>query len=42
MAQLNGVTCIEDPRKLAWRKVPRAFFVHLEAGSYPEQTLRAD
>ena len=36
------VTCIEDLRKIACRKVPRAFFDYAEAGSYSEETLRAN
>jgi L-lactate dehydrogenase (cytochrome) len=36
------VTCIEDLRERARRKVPRAFFDYAEAGSYSQQTLRAN
>ncbi|HQR20911.1 MAG TPA: alpha-hydroxy acid oxidase [Burkholderiaceae bacterium] len=36
------VTCIEDLRQLARRRVPRAFFEYAEAGSYAEETLRAN
>ncbi|WP_299642416.1 alpha-hydroxy acid oxidase [Devosia sp.] len=36
------MTCIEDLRRVARRKVPRAFFGYAEAGSYSEQTLRAN
>lgn len=36
------ITCIEDLRQLAQRKVPRAFFGYVEAGSYHEETLRAN
>jgi L-lactate dehydrogenase (cytochrome) len=39
---LGTVTCIEDLRRLARRKVPRAFFDYAEAGSYSQQTLRAN
>jgi L-lactate dehydrogenase (cytochrome) len=42
MAPLNGVTCIDELRNLAQRRVPRAFFEYVEAGSYSEQTLRAN
>jgi L-lactate dehydrogenase (cytochrome) len=35
-------TCIEDLRQVARRKVPKAFFDYLEAGSYSEATLRAN
>jgi L-lactate dehydrogenase (cytochrome) len=38
----KGITCIEDLRLVARRKVPRAFFDYTEAGSYSEQTLRAN
>ena len=38
--QLKNMTCIEDLRRAARRKVPRAFFGYAEAGSYSEQTLR--
>ena len=36
------MTCIEDLRQLARRKVPRAFFDYCESGSYAEETLRAN
>jgi L-lactate dehydrogenase (cytochrome) len=36
------MTCIEDLRRVARRKVPRVFFDYAEAGSYAEQTLRAN
>ena len=39
---MKGVTCIEDLRCLARRKVPRALFDYAEAGSYSEETLRAN
>ncbi len=42
MRELRNVTCIEDLRAIARRKVPRAFFDYAEAGSYSEQTLRAN
>src|SRR5258708_3727264 len=42
MRELRNVTCIEDLRTMARRKVPRAFFDYAEAGSYSEQTLRAN
>src|SRR5215468_2916620 len=35
-------TCIEDLRQIARRRVPRAFFDYVEAGSYAEETLRAN
>lgn len=39
---MKAMTCIEDLRQLASRKVPRAFFDYAEAGSYAEETLRAN
>src|SRR6478672_6832899 len=36
------MTCIEDLRQAARRRVPRQFFDYAEAGSYTEQTLRAN
>jgi L-lactate dehydrogenase (cytochrome) len=36
------ITCIEDLREEARRKVPRAFFDYTEAGSYAQETLRAN
>jgi L-lactate dehydrogenase (cytochrome) len=36
------MTCIEDLRQAASRKVPRAFFDFVEGGSYTEQTLAAN
>jgi L-lactate dehydrogenase (cytochrome) len=36
------ITCIEDLRQLARRKVPRAFFDYADRGSYSEETLRAN
>jgi L-lactate dehydrogenase (cytochrome) len=37
---LDTVTCIEDLRALARRRVPKPFFDYAEAGSYSEDTLR--
>src|SRR5262249_34726153 len=39
---MKNVTCIEDLRQIAARKVPRAFFDYAEAGSYSQETLRAN
>jgi L-lactate dehydrogenase (cytochrome) len=36
------MTCIEDLRQAARRRVPRAFFDYAEAGSYAQETLRAN
>ncbi len=34
------ITCIEDQRKLAMRKVPRMFYDYADAGSWTESTYR--
>jgi L-lactate dehydrogenase (cytochrome) len=39
---MKTVTCIEDLRELARRKVPKAFFDYADSGSYSEETLRAN
>jgi L-lactate dehydrogenase (cytochrome) len=39
---MKTVTSIEDLRNLARARVPRAFFDYAEAGSYAEETLRAN
>jgi L-lactate dehydrogenase (cytochrome) len=39
---MKTMTCIEDLRASARRKVPRAFFEYAEGGAYAEQTLRAN
>jgi L-lactate dehydrogenase (cytochrome) len=39
---MKTITCIEDLRALARRKVPKAFFDYVENGSYNEETLRAN
>ena len=39
---MHNITCIEDLRQLAHRKVPRAFIDYAESGSYAEQTLHAN
>src|SRR5262245_6636820 len=39
---MRTITCIEDLRQLARRKVPTMFFDYAEAGSYAEETLRAN
>src|SRR5256885_13639661 len=39
---MRTMTCIEDLRQAARRKVPRAFFEYAEAGSYSQETLRAN
>ena len=39
---MRTMTCIEDLRQAAHRKVPRAFIDYAESGSYSEQTLAAN
>jgi len=39
---MKTMTCIEDLRQAARRRVPRMFFDYAESGSYAEQTLRAN
>ncbi len=39
---MKNITCIEDLRTLARRRVPRAFFDYADSGSYNEETLRAN
>lgn len=39
---MQAMTCIEDLRDAARRRVPRAFFGYLESGSYDEQTLKTN
>lgn len=39
---LKTVTCIEDLRQMAHRKVPRDFMDYYESGSYSEETLKAN
>ena len=37
---MNTITCIEDLRQVARRRVPKPFFDYAEAGSYSQDTLR--
>jgi L-lactate dehydrogenase (cytochrome) len=39
---MKKMTCIEDLRRAASRKVPSAFFDFVEGGSYTERTLQAN
>lgn len=39
---MKSVTCIEDLRELARRRVPRAYFQYAETGSYGQSTLHAN
>jgi L-lactate dehydrogenase (cytochrome) len=41
-ATMTTFTCIDDMRRTARRKVPRAFFEYADGGSYAEETLRAN
>ena len=42
MNAMRTVTCIEDLRQLSRRRIPKMFFDYAEAGSYAEETLRAN
>ncbi len=39
---MTVITCIEDLRQIARRRVPRMFLDYVEAGSWTESTLRAN
>jgi L-lactate dehydrogenase (cytochrome) len=39
---MKHITCIEDLREIAHRRVPRAFVDYAESGSYSQSTLRAN
>jgi L-lactate dehydrogenase (cytochrome) len=39
---MRPITCIEDLRQLSRRRIPKMFFDYAEAGSYSEETLRAN
>jgi len=39
---MKTITCIEDLRELARRRVPKAFFEYADRGSYSEETLRSN
>jgi L-lactate dehydrogenase (cytochrome) len=39
---MNRMACIDDLRDRARRRVPQAFFDYAEAGSYAQETLRAN
>lgn len=39
---MKSVTCIEDLRVMARRRVPRAYFQYADNGSYSQSTLRAN
>ena len=40
LGQMTAITCIDDLRQVARRRVPRAFFDYADRGSYAEETLR--
>ena len=42
MTNLSKITCIEDLRVLAKRRVPRMFYDYADTGSWTEQTYRAN
>jgi L-lactate dehydrogenase (cytochrome) len=42
MTNLNKITCIEDLRALAQRRVPRMFYDYADSGSWSESTYRAN
>ena len=42
MTNLSKITCIEDLRVLARRRVPRMFYDYADSGSWTEQTYRAN
>lgn len=42
MSSLNTITCIEDLRQVAKRRVPRMFYDYVDSGSYTESTYRAN
>lgn len=39
---MKTVTCVEDLREVAHRRVPRMFIDYAEAGSYSQETLAAN
>jgi L-lactate dehydrogenase (cytochrome) len=39
---VHTITCIEELRQLSRRRIPKMFFDYAEAGSYAEETLRAN
>ena len=42
MQNLNKITCIEDLRKIAKRRVPRMFYDYVDTGSWTKGTYRAN
>lgn len=39
---MDVITCIEDLRRLAQRRVPRMFYDYADSGSWTESTYRAN
>jgi L-lactate dehydrogenase (cytochrome) len=39
---LNKITCVEDFRRVAQRRVPRMFYDYMDSGSWTESTYRAN
>lgn len=39
---MRSITCVEDLRRLAQRRVPRMFYDYADSGSYTEATYRAN
>ncbi len=42
MPALNKITCVEDFRRAARRRVPRMFYDYMDSGSWTESTYRAN
>ena len=42
MTDLSKITCIEDLRRVARRRVPRMFYDYADSGAYTESTYRAN
>ena len=42
MTDLSKITCIEDLRVIAQRRVPRMFYDYADSGSYTEGTYRSN
>lgn len=40
--RMTTMTCIEDLRKLAEKRVPRRFYQYADSGSWTEKTYRAN
>jgi L-lactate dehydrogenase (cytochrome) len=39
---MKNITCVEDLRQVAYRRVPRAFYDYADSGSYTESTYRSN